>query len=165
MREWWRPSVSENIKATPWLSPEATAYFESILKPEYSVCEFGGGGSTLWLQSKVKSVYTCEPNTLWCDALNKLKANNVKIVNTRKPPVTSFDMFFIDGEPVEDRAHWINRAIQFVNKGGWIILDNANRPEYASEREKLQGEAIEYKTINANKDGTQFLVTDFYRMP
>jgi predicted O-methyltransferase YrrM len=76
-----------------------------------------------------------------------------------------FDLLLIDGEPVEDRAEWLKAAPTTVKPGGWVVLDNANRPEYEKERKHLQTYAAEFETFNGNEGGTLYLVTEFYKMP
>jgi len=45
-----------------------------------------------------------------------------------------------------------------------VILDNANRPEYARTREEFQQFADLIETVNGNGGNTLYLVTEFYRM-
>jgi hypothetical protein len=52
-----------------------------------------------------------------------------------------------------------------VKPGGWVVLDNANRPEYAAERAELEKRTVEYQRFNSNEGGTLYLVTEFFRMP
>jgi predicted O-methyltransferase YrrM len=158
--KWYHPS--RTLPDKPWLHPDAIAYLESILQPDFRVCEFGGGGSTMWLSKRVKHVTTCEPDEEWFSILLTSVPDNVGVFFTGEPYVDDFDLVFIDGEPVERRARWIQYAPLISNT--WIVLDNANRPEYAKEREGLKEYAELIETINSNEPGTLYLVTEFWRV-
>lgn len=161
---WWQPSKSEDITPFPWLHPDAIAYLESILLPGMQVCEFGGGGSTLWLAERVKTVITCEPNEQWFSKLFVIVPENVSVFHRLEPLLINCDLLFIDGEPVTVRADWLRAASDILQAGGWIVLDNANRPEYAKEREGLREFAELVHTANGNEGGTRYLVTEFWRV-
>ena len=164
MPKWWQPGNEKEFRRTPWINDKATAFLESILKPSYDVCEFGGGGSTIWLADKVNSVETYEPKAEWYRILKDVVPANVKLINSGVPPISEFDLYFIDGEPVTERGKWITRAMSFISPAGWIVLDNANRPEYAEERKAIQAACKEYFTFDGNEHGTLYLMTEFYRM-
>lgn len=158
--KWYHPS--RTLPSSPWLHPDAIAYLESILEPDFRVCEFGGGGSTMWLSKRVKHVTTCEPDEEWLSLLLTSVPDNVGVFFTAEPYVDDFDLVYIDGEPVERRAQWIELAPQLSNT--WIVLDNANRPEYAKEREALKEYAELVHTVDGNETGTLYLVTEFWRV-
>lgn len=167
MTKWFVPSDSRVIRPVPWLSMQAREVLDSIVNPEYRVLEFGGGGSTKWFSSKCKEVVTFENNLDWFNSLAKQRMKNVTLVFSDNPSVvqnSEFDIVFIDGEPIEKRAEWINLAMTCTQNGGWIVLDNANREEYKKERDYLYSEALETITIDGNEGGTLHLVTEFFRL-
>ena len=170
MDNWWQRSNPDEIKVAPWISPEATEFLESILKPDFEVLEHGSGGSTLWMAERVKMVYAFENNKGWKKKIEDYGKKNIVIgesfdfVPTGKLLGGKADLLFIDGEPVEDRQRWIMSSLSLVKPGGWIVLDNANRPEYAIERDWLVIHAEETVTINGNTAGTRYLVTEFFRV-
>lgn len=165
MSQWWKPSKPDEIKSVPWLSPRAIAYLESILHPDFEVIEHGAGGSTLWFAERCKCVMAFEDKPEW---ERVVEAN----VSPRKAVVVSgfytgfpVDLLLIDGEPVEDRAKWIDAAHRIVKPGGWVVLDNANRPEYSKEREGLKRYADLICTFDSNREaGFLYLVTEFWRV-
>ena len=157
---WYHPSTV--LPKNPWLHPDAIAYLQSILEPNYRVLEFGGGGSTIWLSKRVKHVTTCEPDEEWFSILLTSAPDNVNVIFTGEPYIDDFDLVFIDGEPVEERAEWIRYAPHISHT--WIVLDNANRPEYAKEREALKEYAELVNTVDGNETGTLYLVTEFWRV-
>jgi len=166
MLNWFAPSKPADLKPVPWLSQNATSYFETVLSPNMEVLEFGSGGSTLWLSERVKYVTSVENDYQWMKEVKAQAGNNVLMLMdlsyiSRK---RQFDMVFIDGEPVGLRADWIQAAPFLVCKDGWVVLDNANRPEYALEREGLSHHADLIQTVNGNSGGTRYLVTEFWRV-
>lgn len=169
MRKWWEPSGSKGIEAKPWLAPRVIEKLESIIKPTFRVLEHGCGGSTLWFSERVIYVIATDPNQNFRDEINK------KLNPTRARVFASlgelhaldkdkFDLLLIDGDPPTERARWLNSAPYLVKSGGWVVLDNANRPEYSIERVCLQYFAESYETFNCNEGGTLYLVTEFYRL-
>lgn len=164
MPKWYQRSNSNSIPSVPWLSPDAVAFLESILQPEFKVLEHGSGGSTIWFSSRVASVTAYEKDVNWFSALNKKKPENVDLRNANRPPRNGeYNLVLIDGEPVEERKQWIRKAVKLVKQGGYIVLDNANRPEYEVERAELGDVAKIVKQVNANEGGTLYLVTEFYQ--
>lgn len=166
MLNWWTPSKPEQLVDKPWLSLDAINYFESILTPDMHVVEFGSGGSTLWLSEHVNRVTSIENNYAWYKEVRKHTKNNVLMYMDMEYLSKSeqFDLMFIDGEPVALRRDWLQAAPRLVKAGGWVILDNANRPEYELEREGLLQHADLIQTVNGNTGMTRYLVTEFFRM-
>jgi predicted O-methyltransferase YrrM len=160
---WYARSQPNEITPVPWLSAEAVTYLLGLLKPEFNVIEFGGGGSTLWIAKHVAFVTTYEPDPDWYREISVRAPYKVRVVLGNAPPITycHYDLMFIDGEPVEERGPWLVAAPNLVKPGGYLVLDNANRPEYAKERAALGVELLERFDGN---DGTKYLVTEFYRM-
>ena len=130
---WHKRSTPQQIKPLPWLAVDAIAYFESLLNSEMVVLEHGGGGSTLWLASRVKEVITVENNSEWYDVIAKQAPSNVTLCIDFDTD-EKLDLMFVDGEPVQARGHWLDRAPKLVKSGGYVVIDNANRPEYAGAR-------------------------------
>lgn len=165
MNQWWKPREAGAIESIPWLSPKAIEFFGSILAPEYDVLEFGAGGSTLWLSERVATVESYEPIREWREEVQKRAGDNVAfLAEPDFSPVEYYDLIFIDGEPVGVRGVWLFFAPAMAKPGGWIVLDNANRPEYAIERESLKEFADLVFTANGNEGGTRYLVTEFWRL-
>jgi len=155
------PREPSEIEPYPWLHPDAVEYLEGLLTPEMRVLEHGGGGSTLWFAERVKRVVTTEGDPDWCDALWKLAPMNVTITSNL-PYGSYYDLFFIDGDH-EGRGRCIEQAHLYVKTGGWLVLDNANRPEYAPERRLLH----EYFKLVARFDNnipiSKFFITEFWK--
>jgi predicted O-methyltransferase YrrM len=168
MSNWWQRSDPEAVIALPWLAPNVIEFLESLLTPEMKVCEHGSGGSTLWFAERVKHVSAYEVNKSWSESINAARPANVNMRYARtcmKELDANCDLLLIDGEPLADRRDWLMHAPNIVKPGGWVVLDNANRPDYAIERDIIKAAAAEVKTFDGNQPGTLYLVTEFYRMP
>lgn len=168
MAKWYKPSNPEDMQARLWFGPAAVAEIEKIVTPTMRAVEHGSGGSTLWLAEHCKSVTSYEHDPDWYEQVVKHAPDNANVVMWTLETLPKLDdgccdLLIIDGEPVEYRAGWINAALRLVSPGGVIVLDNANRPEYKTDRETLQKQAASYKTINCNEPGTLYLVTEIYR--
>lgn len=157
---WWQPS--NEMRTEPWISPKAIEVLEGLLSDDMTVCEFGGGGSTVWLSKRVKNVVTFENNPRWAKYIRDMKLGNVSVIDTGQIPGGDYDLLFLDGEPLDLRRDWIKASLGIVKKGGIIVLDNANRPEYAKEREWLGQNATLFCRVDANEGRTKYLVTEFY---
>jgi predicted O-methyltransferase YrrM len=162
---WWKPSRPDEIKPVPWLHPAAVAYLESILTPDMEVIEHGSGGSTLWFAERVKCVTSFESDPDWRRSVEKQAPQNVDFLEWLSVVFgVLYDLVLVDGEPVENRATWIKTVKRLVKPSGWVVLDNANRPEYAAEREGLREHAELVNTVDGNTGGTKYLVTEFWKM-
>lgn len=164
---WYKPSKPQDIKPVPWLHPVVVKFFENILEPHWNVIEHGCGGSTLWLSDKVNSVISFDNNEEWVHKVESLAPSHVAVYSGYIPRPNSryYDLLFIDGQR-ESRVEWILDAHNIVRKGGWVILDNANRPEYKMGRSNLRNQSEFCITFDMNKPelGPKYMVTDFYRM-
>ena len=162
---WWKKSTPENIKPVPWIGTEAKRYFAELLKPHMIVLEFGAGGSTLWMADKVKEIISIENNAGWLDAVHDRSLKNVTLYYWTEPHPPEFeqlfDLVFIDGEPIEWRANWIKELPRLVKPGGFVVLDNANRPEYKNERRWLKAKAVHIASKKGN--GGTYTWTEFYK--
>ena len=166
MNNWFAPSRSAAVvPARPWLSDEAITLFESLLQPNFFVLEFGSGGSTLWLAERVSYVRSYETNIKWLQGMMERIPDHVEMRYRAVPDEREkYNLLFIDGEPLEFRAAWITEAHELVHPGGYVVLDNANRPELEQFVSRLAGRARLLRRTNP-APGTQFTATDFYQFP
>jgi predicted O-methyltransferase YrrM len=170
MPEWWQRSPAAELQALPWLALPVIEFLEALLLPEFKVLEHGAGGSTLWLAARVVEVYSVESKAEWIEEIQGRAPENVRLVHWDQPklprlPARRFDLLLIDGEPVDDRALYLDAASRLVKPGGFVVLDNANRPEYQQERLSLMERAELLQSFDNNTGGTFYLVTDFYKLP
>lgn len=166
MSKWFQPRKPNEITPLPWLAPEAISYLENIIQPDWEVIEHGSGGSTLWFAQRCRHVTAYESDPDWLDVVKKNAPENVKLVSLGElAGIGLYDLVLIDGEPVKLRAGWLIAAQQIIKPGGWVVLDNANRPEYKAEREGLAEYADLVHTVDSNSaTGCTYLTTEFWRM-
>lgn len=167
---WWNRSRPEEIKPYPWLHPAVILYLDKLIQPEWTVCEHGAGGSTLWLAERCKHVLSIESNKEWYEQVKKAIPPNVELVYFPDPGIAReaigpYDLMLIDGEPVENRLFYIVYAKRLVRPGGVVVLDNANRTEYSDVRTRFVSETAHHVTFHMNPPRHAYAVTEFYRMP
>lgn len=174
MNQWWhRTQASDTFPDMPWLGPDVITFLQQILQETWKVAEFGSGGSTVWMAERVSAVTTVESSAEWLEVVQDNIPENVDLLYSEQPGPPKkilsgdYDMLLIDGEPVENRRNWIMKADQIVRPGGIIVLDNANRPEYADALQQLETKAKLVRWIDQNNAtaGTKYLVTAFYQLP
>jgi hypothetical protein len=170
MSKWSTPSKPSEVKNVPWLGAAVITRLSEIITKEFNVIEHGSGGSSLWFAERASFVMSIENNHDWYKEVLKRKKRNMVLVYNNWPAVPdnwmdfkSFDLLLIDGEPVEERALWIVESKMIVKEKGWVVLDNANRPEYETERKYLHSISETVETFDCN-EGSKYLVTDICRL-
>lgn len=166
--------------ANPWLTPGAQAWLNSHRDKQWTVLEFGSGGSTVYFAMYTHVVISVEHAPVYRDmvvaALDKRFLDNAKIYfvpSVKKSvgdvvvpsryagmegydfekyvaaidhyPDEFFDFCLVDGRA---RNHCIKHCIPKLKVGGWLMLDNSDRPEYDEgvallagwERDDFRGE-------------------------
>jgi len=164
---WYAPRSPDEIVAYPWLHASAVEYLEGILRPDWRVLEHGAGGSTLWFAERVAHVTTIEHDTQWRTRVRELAPDNVEVLARYfEAPflvgACTHDLFLIDGDR-DSRGHFIESAHLYVKPGGWIVLDNANRPEYAKERAEMAKHAELKARFDNNVPFSLYFVTEFWK--
>lgn len=121
----------------PWLGFRAINHLERLVKPNWSVLEFGSGMSTVWFARRCRLLVSVETNRGWYNAVSRILAqNNFANVDYRLSeqsehqavadyPDSTFDLVLVDGYE-RDRA--MQTAISKVKRGGYIYLDNSDVP-------------------------------------
>jgi predicted O-methyltransferase YrrM len=162
----------------PWISYDAHRFFKKALSKDHRVLEFGSGMSTLWYADRVKQVVAVEDFAPWYEKVAELirgnGADNIQYVfagskdeycdPSKLRGSSGFDMVMIDGS---HRDTCVDTAIEVLNPGGMIYLDNADR----SHTDPVDGDAGEARRkllAYAEKVGakviwfTDFAPTQFY---
>jgi predicted O-methyltransferase YrrM len=165
--KWYEPSLPNNIQPIPWLSPASINFLSDLIRPEWKVLEHGSGGSTLWFAGLVAHVTSVESDPRWHEEIARRELINVRSILLKshdKLPVLKgpFDLMLIDGEPLDDRILFLKAAIRLVRPGGWVVLDNYNRPEYLQERMVITKQADRMQRINTSFG--RFLNTEFIHL-
>lgn len=123
--------------AIPWFTYPAIALLSDRVKPTWQVLEFGAGMSTIWWTKRVGEVVAVEHDALWakrvasqCDA--RLLVAGDETPATYLAPVSQlggFDVVVVDGI---FRNECIQAALGLLGESGVVILDDAQRKEYAA---------------------------------
>lgn len=133
----------------PWFSYAAIDFLETFLKSDMIVCEYGSGGSTLFLARRTKFVYSIEDNAEWFQRLSqRLRDKGLMNVNLKlypfdfKNPVgfekssylhaipdELFDVIVVDGseEWTQVRPACFRHAEKHIKPGGIIVVDDSWR--------------------------------------
>jgi predicted O-methyltransferase YrrM len=161
------PGHSPLEDAVPMMTFDAIAWLHSYLRPEMHVFEYGSGGSTVFFARRVEHLISIEHDPEWyeltSERLDALSPDRLTYV--LQPPEAGFvdglgstddryrGMHFesyvrtIDGYPdaafdlvsVDGRARsaCLTNAVRKVKRGGFVLLDNSDREEYAAAMEEL----------------------------
>ena len=129
---------------TPLVNAGAVAFFEQIVRPDFVVCEFGSGKSTIWFARHCASVVSVENDPRWFEAVGaKLRELDLcaerylmehnqadkKMMHKSREyvsiidhyPDDHFDLVFVDGAA---RPWCIRDARAKVKPGGWLVADD-----------------------------------------
>jgi predicted O-methyltransferase YrrM len=116
------------------------------------VLEFGAGRSTAWFARRAGRVLSFEDNEFWADQTrNRLQELGLANVELRQQPVegftaavealpdSSFDLVVMDflEAPSVTRIDVLKPAMKNVRPGGYLLLDDSDRPGYAEAFELL----------------------------
>lgn len=146
----------------PWLPIEAVKFLQENLKPNFTGFEFGSGSSSFWFSKITQSLQSIESDREWSSMMESIAAekgiNNVnfKCVPCDMLPIwdldleksenyeiysneillseCEFDYILVDGVA---RSLCIEKSISKLKEGGFLIIDNAERPAYWQAMEKI----------------------------
>jgi hypothetical protein len=131
-------SVDSMGAAIPWWSYGAIDFVESRLNTTMNVLEFGSGGSTVWLASRVNSVVSIENDPEWTKIVKTFIPNNVELIELNNPEDFSekffkgsqrhFQVLIID--PLAHRINCAKAGLQFISDDGIVIWDNTDGPDW-----------------------------------
>jgi hypothetical protein len=135
----------------PWWPYDATGWLREHLPRGARVFEYGGGGSTLWLEDLGAAVTVVEHDQAWCRQLahtvrpgTELLSQGVDAVGSLgsaasegyldsyvaaidPQPDASLDLVIVDGRA---RVECVKRAVSKVKGGGLLLLDDSDRARY-----------------------------------
>lgn len=135
----------------PWWTRQAITWMDEYLTKDMNVVEWGAGSSTLWLAQRVGYVTTMEHDDKWSDFVSKAlrEANMPDRWQLLGRPLCSLyvseaiayavkrgevNAVIVDGRM---RVNCCERAMNVLMPGGILLLDNAERKEYAKARALL----------------------------
>lgn len=120
----------------PWLTPGSIMALEELITPEFSILEFGCGGSTVFFANRAKTVKSFETDFDWYTNTKKIAANlsntdltqgtmQLFIAFIESEPDNKYDLVLIDSDPkVTNRLIIAEAVVPKVKLGGWIVIDN-----------------------------------------
>jgi len=133
---WHSVKTQEVINAAeepiPWYTYPAIEFLDQFDFKNLSVFEWGAGNSSLYWAKVAKSVTSVEDDAEWYRKVKKNKSQNLTVmliqdkeeyINAIKLAQRKYDIIIIDGSHRYECSHI---APEFLENGGFIILDNAD---------------------------------------
>ncbi len=149
----WR-ARSGRTPERPWIVPASIGWLRRRIRSDWSVLELGSGRSTVWFARRSGSVLSLEDNEYWYprtrERLEELRMDNVDLRLRRVEefpkeiaalPDDAFDLVVVDflEAPTLTRVDALKPAMKKVRPGGYLLLDDSDRPGYAEAYELLAG--------------------------
>ena len=127
-------SVNQAGEPIPWFSYPATEYLNQLDLSDKNIFEYGSGNSSLYLARAAKKVISVENNEHWYRIMSQKKPDNLdlKFIADSGQFVAEirnhgkFDVIIIDSDPIATRFSAAALAPDYLNEGGFIILDNSS---------------------------------------
>jgi predicted O-methyltransferase YrrM len=150
----WLRARSGRTPERPWIVPASIGWLRRRIRSDWSVLELGSGRSTVWLARRAGSVISLEDNEHWYprtrERLKELGLSNVDLrlravedfpAEVAQLPDESFDLVVVDflEAPAVTRIDALKPAMKKVRAGGYLVLDDSDRPGYADAFELLAG--------------------------
>lgn len=119
----------------PWFTYPAIDFLKQLDFSEKSVFEYGSGYSTMFWGARAKRVVSVENDIKWIQKIKPTLSDNCEIVpalldaddySGKISAFGNFDVIVIDGY-ILTRTACCHKALQHLNAGGIIILDNSDR--------------------------------------
>lgn len=141
----WIRSVAERavVDASgaplPWATLPFVDFITPRLRPEWTVFEYGAGASTLFYAARVHAVVAVEHDGEFAAALRPRLPAHAQVL-VRAPDAGAYAGAILDcATPPEfvsvdglDRVQCVQVAISHLAPGGVLVLDDAERLEYAA---------------------------------
>jgi len=150
---WWR-ARSGNTPERPWIVPASIGWLRRRIRSDWAILELGSGRSTAWFARHAGHVISLEDNEYWFprtrERLDRAGLENVDLrvklveefpAEVASMPEASFDLVVVDflEAPTVTRNDVIKPAMERVRPGGYLLLDDSDRPGYAQAHELLTG--------------------------
>jgi predicted O-methyltransferase YrrM len=150
----WLRAKRGSTPERPWIVPAAIGWLRRRVKSDWSVLELGAGRSTVWFANRAGRVLSFEDNDFWADQTrSRIAEVGLRNVELRALPVeklpravaelpeAAFDLVVVDflESPDVTRIDALAPAMSRVKPGGYLLLDDSDRPGYAAAYELLDG--------------------------
>jgi len=164
---------TEDGRVIPMYTYPCYEYLRSIDWSTATVFEFGAGFSTVWWNETAKSVVSgVEHNEEWFKSISSSLPNAKLTLETDKNKYINacsgmYDVIVVDGE---HRADCASHAIEHLNEGGMIILDNTDIYDTAKnildDADLIPMHFHGFKPIHVETETTScYVKRDFNRKP
>ncbi len=168
-----------SVPERPWVVPAAVGWLSRRIRRDWSVLELGTGRSTLWLGRRAGTVLAFEDNEFWHDrAAGRLAEEGLENVRLRRLPVAefagavgsmpdeTFDLVLVDflESPEAQRVDAVRVARSKVRPGGYLLLDDSDRPGYREAYALLSGWR-ERRFVGVKDEYPQVCETAIFRRP
>jgi SAM-dependent methyltransferase len=149
----WLRARTGRIPERPWLVPASIGWLRRRVRSEWSILELGAGRSTAWFARRAARVISLEDDEFWHSA-TRLRLDQAGLnADLRLRPVEdfpreiaslpddAFDLVVVDflEAPTVTRIDCLDPAMHKVRPGGYLLLDDSDRPGYAKAFELLAG--------------------------
>jgi predicted O-methyltransferase YrrM len=175
---WWRARRGSTPER-PWIVPAAIGFLRRRMRSDWSVLELGAGRSTPWFARRAGRVISFEDNEFWHGwVAEQLEAAGLDNVDLRLRSVEdfagevdgldaeAFDLVVMDflESPSVSRIDVLRPAMKRVRPGGYLLLDDSDRPGYAEAFQLLDG--WRFRRFVGVKDGwPEACETGIFRRP
>ncbi|MBD1874004.1 SAM-dependent methyltransferase [Nodosilinea sp. FACHB-131] len=140
--------VGANQEPLPWFTYPAIEYLAQLDLSDKSIFEWGSGNSSQFFASRCKQITSIESDPEWYEYGSQRMLPNQKILFQEEAvfaeaideSFSKFDLIIIDSLRRHDCAL---RAINHLNDGGFIILDNSDWHPKTSEFLRVVCDLIE----------------------
>jgi predicted O-methyltransferase YrrM len=139
----------------PWLAPQAVEFLDRIIERDWVIVELGAGASTAWFGRRAGRVISLESDPTWVkqveSSLEALGVRNVEMhllslgefddALARIAEATRPDLIVVDQDDREggERVESVRRGSQLVRPGGYVVLDDSDRPRNRRAFDTLAG--------------------------
>ena len=150
---WWRARTGRTPER-PWIVPAAIGWLRRRIRKDWTILELGSGRSTVWFARRAGRVLSFEDNEYWFpqtrERLERAGLSNVDLRlravedfprEVGALPDESFDLVVVDflEAPAVTRIDALKPAMKKVRPGGYLLLDDSDRPGYADAYELMVG--------------------------
>jgi predicted O-methyltransferase YrrM len=148
----WLRARTGRIPERPWLVPASIGWLRRRVRADWSILELGAGRSTAWFARRAAQVISLEDDEFWHSSTRvRLDAAGLTNADLRLRPVEdfprevatlpddAFDLVVVDflEAPTVTRIDCLDPAMNKVRRGGYLLLDDSDRPGYAQAFELL----------------------------
>lgn len=175
----WLRARTGRTPERPWIVPAAIGWLRRRIRGDWSVLELGSGRSTAWLARRAGRVLSYEDNEFWhgstaerlagAGLLNvELRLRDVEELPSEIAalPDRAFDLVVVDflEAPQVTRIDCLPPAREKVRPGGYLLLDDSDRPGYAEGFDLLAGWELR-RFVGVKDEWPEACETAIFRRP